>query len=85
MIWTIYKIWLVVSLILCYLGHKTEKDIYGFIAIISTIAMFYVPFMVWLFQNKNLTFVTKYDIINIESKKGEKKYGNSKKDWKRNT
>jgi hypothetical protein len=25
-----------------------------------------------LFQNKNLTFVTKYDIINIESKKGEK-------------
>lgn len=72
MIWTIYKIWLVVSLILCYLGYKTEKDIYGFIAIISTIAMFYVPFMVWLFQNKNLTFVTKYDIINIESKKGEK-------------
>ncbi len=46
MIWTIYKIWLVVSLILCYLGYKTEKDIYGFIAIISTIAMFYVPFMV---------------------------------------
>jgi hypothetical protein len=25
-----------------------------------------------LFQNKNLTFVTKYDIIIIESKKGEK-------------
>jgi hypothetical protein len=46
MIWTIYKIWLISSLVLCYLGHKTEKDIYGFIAIISTIAMFYVPFMV---------------------------------------
>ncbi len=46
MIWTIYKIWLVSSLVLCYLGHKTEKDIYVFIAIISTIAMFYVPFMV---------------------------------------
>lgn len=46
MIWTIYKIWIVTSLILCYLAQKTEKDIYGFIAIISTIAMFYVPFMV---------------------------------------
>ena len=46
MIWTIYKIWLVTSLILCYLADRTEKDIYGFIAIISTIVMFYVPFMV---------------------------------------
>ena len=35
MIWTIYKIWIVTSLILCYLAQKTEKDIYGFIAIIE--------------------------------------------------
>ena len=46
MIWIIYIIWVISSLILCYLAQKTEKDIYGFIAIISTIVMLYVPFMV---------------------------------------
>ena len=46
MLWVIYIVWVICSLILCYLAQKTEKDIYGFIVIISTIAMFYVPFMV---------------------------------------
>ena len=65
MIWIIYKIWLVLAFVLAIVAQKTEKDIYGVILILSTIIMFYVPFMVWMFQNKNLTFVTKYDIINI--------------------
>ncbi len=46
MIWIIYVIWLVFALILGVIGQITQKDIYGFIAIISTIVMFYVPFMV---------------------------------------
>ena len=46
MLWIIYIIWVISSFILYYLAQKTEKDIYGFIAIISTIVMFYVPFMV---------------------------------------
>ena len=46
MLWIIYIIWVISSLILCFFAQKTEKDIYGFIAIISTIVMFYAPFMV---------------------------------------
>ena len=46
MIWTIYIIWLVFAFVLGVVGQITQKDIYGFIIIISTIVMFYVPFMV---------------------------------------
>ena len=46
MLWTIYKIWLIFAFVLAIVGQKTEKDIYGFILILSTIVMFYVPFMV---------------------------------------
>jgi len=46
MLWTIYKIWLVLAFVLAIVAQKTEKDIYGVILILSTIVMFYVPFMV---------------------------------------
>ena len=46
MIWLIYKIWLVLAFVLAIVAQKTEKDIYGVILILSTIIMFYVPFMV---------------------------------------
>jgi hypothetical protein len=45
MLWTIYKIWLVLAFVLAIVAQKTEKDIYGVILILSTIVMFYVPFM----------------------------------------
>ena len=72
MIWVIYLIWVVFALVCVIAEEKTGHDFFEFLLLISIPLMFYVPFMVWLFQNKNLTFVTKYDIINIENKKGEK-------------
>ena len=71
MIWIIYTIWVIFITVCAVIENKMENGIGIFLLLVSLPIMFYIPFMVWLFQNKNLTFVTKYDIIIIESKKGE--------------
>lgn len=64
MLWTIYMIWILFIVVIGVIDHFTDKDFGIFILILSAIVMFYVPFMIWMFQNKNLTFLLKYDIIN---------------------
>ena len=71
MIWIIYMIWLIFITVCGIIENRTDNGIGIFLFLVSLPIMFYVPFMIWLFQNKNLTFVTKYDIIIIENKKGE--------------
>lgn len=66
-------------MVCAFVEHKFQNGVGIFFFLLSTVAMFYIPLMVWLFQNKNLTFVTKYDIIIIESKKGEKNMAVSRK------
>ena len=75
MIWIVFVIWFVFALACGIMEKKTDKGFYGFLFLLSLPIMFYLPLLFWLFQNKNLTFVTKYDIINIENKKGEKNNG----------
>lgn len=46
MLWTIYMIWLTLTVVLAVVAQKTEQEIYGVFLILSTLAMFYVPFMI---------------------------------------
>lgn len=71
MIWVIYTIWVIFITVCVIIENRTENGIGMFLLLVSLPIMFYIPFMVWLFQNKNLTFITKYDIIIIENKKGD--------------
>ena len=46
MLWTIYMIWILFIVVVGIIDHITNKDFGIFVLIISTIVMFYIPFMV---------------------------------------
>ena len=49
MIWIIFTIWCVFAFVCAILDNKTEHCIFGILLVMSTIAMFYVPYFLITF------------------------------------